>query len=97
MLEENEPEAQRVLLEIETYGRPALLEADRCRCRPGRGRLLRRPRTPRRRGGEILVGNADQGEAAMVEFRAARLAVLAFFFLNGFGFASWVVRVPAIQ
>ncbi len=33
----------------------------------------------------------------MVEFRAARLAVLAIFFLNGFGFASWVVRIPAIQ
>jgi len=33
----------------------------------------------------------------MMEFRAARLAVLAIFFLNGFGFASWVVRIPAIQ
>ena len=29
MPEENEPEAQRVLLEIQTYGRPTLLEADR--------------------------------------------------------------------
>lgn len=27
----------------------------------------------------------------------ARLAVLAVFFLNGFGFASWVVRIPAVQ
>ena len=29
--------------------------------------------------------------------RAARLAVAAVFFLNGFGFASWVVRIPAVQ
>ena len=29
--------------------------------------------------------------------RAARLAVLAVFFLNGFGFASFVVRIPAVQ
>ena len=28
---------------------------------------------------------------------AARLAVLAIFFLNGFGFASFVVRIPAVQ
>ncbi len=27
----------------------------------------------------------------------ARLAVLAVFFLNGFGFAGWVVRIPAVQ
>lgn len=27
----------------------------------------------------------------------ARLAVAAVFFLNGFGFASWVVRIPAVQ
>ncbi|QIN77627.1 MFS transporter [Rubrobacter marinus] len=29
--------------------------------------------------------------------RAARLAVLAIFFLNGFAFASFVVRIPAVQ
>ena len=29
--------------------------------------------------------------------RAARLAVLAVFFLNGLGFASFVVRIPAVQ
>lgn len=29
--------------------------------------------------------------------RAARLAVAGVFFLNGFGFASWVVRIPAVQ
>src|SRR5918992_2453761 len=29
--------------------------------------------------------------------RAARLAVLAIFFLNGFGFGSWAVRIPAVQ
>ena len=28
---------------------------------------------------------------------AARLAVLAIFFLSGFGFASWAVRIPAVQ
>ena len=28
---------------------------------------------------------------------AARLSILGIFFLNGFGFASWVVRIPAIQ
>lgn len=27
----------------------------------------------------------------------ARISVLGIFFLNGFGFASWVVRIPAIQ
>ncbi len=27
----------------------------------------------------------------------ARLAVLAIFFLSGFGFASWAVRIPAVQ
>jgi len=31
------------------------------------------------------------------EIRIARLAVLAVFFLNGFGFAGWVVRIPAVQ
>ncbi len=31
------------------------------------------------------------------EARAARLAVLAVFFLNGFAFASWVVRIPAVK
>ncbi len=29
--------------------------------------------------------------------RRARLAVLAVFFTNGFGFSNWVVRIPAIQ
>ncbi len=29
--------------------------------------------------------------------KAARFAVLSIFFLNGFGFANWVVRIPAIQ
>lgn len=29
--------------------------------------------------------------------RSARLGVAAIFFLNGFGFASWVVRIPAVQ
>ncbi|CAN5178125.1 MFS transporter [soil metagenome] len=29
--------------------------------------------------------------------RAARFAAAAVFFLNGFGFASWVVRIPAVQ
>ncbi|SMC06288.1 MFS transporter [Rubrobacter radiotolerans] len=29
--------------------------------------------------------------------RWARFAVLSIFFLNGFGFASWVVRIPAVQ
>ncbi len=33
----------------------------------------------------------------MGELRAARLAVLAVFFLNGFAFASWVVRIPAVK
>lgn len=28
---------------------------------------------------------------------AARLAVLGIFFLNGFGFGSWAVRIPAVQ
>ena len=28
---------------------------------------------------------------------AARLAVLGIFFLSGFGFASWAVRIPAVQ
>ena len=28
---------------------------------------------------------------------AARLAVLGVFFLNGFGFGSWAVRIPAVQ
>lgn len=29
--------------------------------------------------------------------RVARFAAAAIFFLNGFGFASWVVRIPAVQ
>src|SRR5918998_663655 len=29
--------------------------------------------------------------------RAARLAVLAIFFLSGFGFGNWAVRIPAVQ
>ena len=29
--------------------------------------------------------------------RSSRLAVAGVFFLNGFGFASWVVRIPAVQ
>ena len=29
--------------------------------------------------------------------RRARAAVAAVFFLNGFGVASWVVRIPAVQ
>ncbi len=33
----------------------------------------------------------------MVEFRPARLAVLAIFFLNGLAVASWFVRIPAVQ
>ncbi|HEU4848402.1 MAG TPA: MFS transporter, partial [Rubrobacteraceae bacterium] len=28
---------------------------------------------------------------------AARMAVLGIFFLNGFGFGSWAVRIPAVQ
>lgn len=36
-------------------------------------------------------------DAPTTGFGAARLAVLAIFFLNGFGFASWVVRIPAVQ
>ena len=31
------------------------------------------------------------------ELWLARLSVLGIFFLNGFGFASWVVRIPAIK
>ena len=31
------------------------------------------------------------------EMRRARFAALVVFFLNGFGFASWVVRIPAVQ
>ncbi len=42
------------------------------------------------RQGPILEGYARP-------LRAARLAVLAIFFLNGFGFASFVVRIPAVQ
>lgn len=40
-----------------------------------------------------MRAEADAGRG----LRAARLAVLAVFFLNGFGFASWVVRIPAVQ
>lgn len=29
--------------------------------------------------------------------RAARLAVLAVFFLNGYALAGWFVRIPAVQ
>lgn len=29
--------------------------------------------------------------------RAARMAVVGIFFLNGFGFANWVVRIPAVK
>lgn len=29
--------------------------------------------------------------------RAARIAVVTVFFLNGFGFANWVVRIPAVR
>ncbi|HEU4538838.1 MAG TPA: hypothetical protein VFS00_32185, partial [Polyangiaceae bacterium] len=29
--------------------------------------------------------------------RAARLAVAAIFFVNGAGFANWVVRIPAVR
>lgn len=29
--------------------------------------------------------------------RRARLAVLAVFFVNGFGFANWIVRIPTVQ
>lgn len=29
--------------------------------------------------------------------RRARLAALAVFFVNGFGFANWIVRIPAVQ
>ena len=36
-------------------------------------------------------------EGRMRPLLAARLAVLAIFFLNGFGFASFVVRIPAVQ
>lgn len=37
-------------------------------------------------------------EAAIArELWSARLAVLGVFFINGFGFASWVVRIPAVQ
>ena len=28
---------------------------------------------------------------------ASRLAVLVIFFISGFGFASWAVRIPAVQ
>ncbi|MGI8650025.1 MAG: MFS transporter, partial [Rubrobacter sp.] len=31
------------------------------------------------------------------EVYLARLAVITIFFLNGFGFANWVVRIPAVQ
>jgi MFS family permease len=34
------------------------------------------------------------GERAL---RSSRLAVAGVFFLNGFGFASWVVRIPTVQ
>ncbi|MGH3090002.1 MAG: MFS transporter [Rubrobacteraceae bacterium] len=33
----------------------------------------------------------------MTEVKAARVAVLSIFFLNGFGFANWVVRIPAVK
>lgn len=38
------------------------------------------------------LGSKDLGV-----LRRARLAVVTIFFLNGFGFASWVVRIPAVQ
>ncbi|HVF02270.1 MAG TPA: MFS transporter [Rubrobacteraceae bacterium] len=46
--------------------------------------------------GETFVARARQSEAAR-RLRSARLGVAAIFFLNGFGFASWVVRIPAVQ
>ena len=42
-----------------------------------------------------MRGSIPEGYARVL--RAARLAVLATFFLNGFGFASFVVRIPAVQ
>ena len=42
-----------------------------------------------------MRGSIPEGYARIL--RAARLAVLAVFFLNGFGFASFVVRIPAVQ
>ena len=37
------------------------------------------------------------GSTISRELRLARLSVLGIFFLNGFGFANWVVRIPAVQ
>ncbi len=37
------------------------------------------------------------GVDIMRDLRAARIAVLGVFFLNGFVFANWVVRIPAVQ
>lgn len=37
------------------------------------------------------------GASISRELLSARLAVLSIFFLNGFGFANWVVRIPAAQ
>lgn len=39
----------------------------------------------------------DFGDNTLQILRRARVAVIAVFFLNGFGFASWVVRIPAVQ
>ena len=39
----------------------------------------------------------DFGDNTSRILRRARVAVVTIFFLNGFGFASWVVRIPAIQ
>ncbi len=41
--------------------------------------------------------NVREGTDIGRGLRTARLAVLGVFFLNGFAFASWVVRIPAVQ
>ncbi len=39
-----------------------------------------------------------EGQAVSMEsIRRARLAALVVFFVNGFGFANWIVRIPTVQ
>jgi hypothetical protein len=43
------------------------------------------------------VGTARPLATVPVGMRAARLAVLAVFYLNGFALAGWFVQIPAVQ
>lgn len=45
----------------------------------------------------MFGGFGDEAGRPGKEFSLARMAVVAVFFLNGFGFANWVVRIPAVQ